>query len=274
MDNMVENWYDVQKIKDNMYLINEKNMSTMYLIIGKDKALLIDTAMGFGDLYGLVRKLTDLPIILVNTHGHPDHIWGNNQFEEAYLSEKDLQLYLKFYDAQIKAGKGTQILARNNYTLPPEAFSKWVNQPSCKLNFIEDYSTIDLGDLELQVIPLEGHTKGSIMLYDARDKILFSGDAINHHLWMHLEESQPLARYLDGIKKVRAMIPEVKKIYYGHCREAEGSEGALIDHVIKDVTDVIEGRVKGKPFHDNEHGDSLMCEFETWNLWYPVEVYE
>ena len=52
----------------------------MYLVTGSRGAMLVDTGMGIGDLAAQVRQLTDLPLVAVNTHGHPDHAGGNGNF--------------------------------------------------------------------------------------------------------------------------------------------------------------------------------------------------
>ena len=64
-----------------------------YLLVGNQKALLIDTAYGFTDIAGAVRELTSRPLTVVNTHGHFDHVTGNYRFGRACLHEKDMELY-------------------------------------------------------------------------------------------------------------------------------------------------------------------------------------
>ena len=66
----------------------------MHLVEGEEKALLIDTGYGIGNLKGLVQKLTDKPLLVANTHFHGDHSAGNGQFEEVYCHEYDVP-YLK-----------------------------------------------------------------------------------------------------------------------------------------------------------------------------------
>ena len=54
---------------------------TCYLLLGREKAMLIDTAYGEGDLPALIASITSLPLIVVNTHGHYDHTSGNAFFK-------------------------------------------------------------------------------------------------------------------------------------------------------------------------------------------------
>ncbi len=68
----------------------------MYLVIGQDSALLIDTGTGAGNLLECVRTITTLPLIVVNTHGHPDHAGSNYRFEEIYAHSLDFDAIRQF----------------------------------------------------------------------------------------------------------------------------------------------------------------------------------
>jgi glyoxylase-like metal-dependent hydrolase (beta-lactamase superfamily II) len=65
----------------------------MYLIEGKEKAALIDTGVGVGDLKPFIRELTDKPLIVLVTHGHVDHALGAVSFDEVYMSHIDETVY-------------------------------------------------------------------------------------------------------------------------------------------------------------------------------------
>ena len=87
----------IREVRPCIFLMDEAHEATGYLVIGKEKACVIDTMNGYNDLYRAVRKLTDLPLVVVNTHGHPDHIFGNLYFEEeAFLPPADLPLAASF----------------------------------------------------------------------------------------------------------------------------------------------------------------------------------
>lgn len=84
--------YKVQLVADNIYAIDEFGVDMVYLVIGMDCAMLVDTGSGLGPLREVVEKLTDKPVFVVNTHGHMDHVMGNYEFEEVYLNEKDVEM--------------------------------------------------------------------------------------------------------------------------------------------------------------------------------------
>lgn len=86
-------FYHAIPLRENVYRITSVENVFCELLVGEEKAMLIDTGYGFGDLKGFVREITDKPLIIANTHGHVDHTSGNCQFEEqVYLSEADTGL--------------------------------------------------------------------------------------------------------------------------------------------------------------------------------------
>ena len=84
---------EVYKVRDNMYALYNDSFDGagdvwMYLIDGPEKALIVDTSFGVGDLKGLIRHLVgDKEIIVCNTHSHYDHCYGNAQFDKVYCHE-------------------------------------------------------------------------------------------------------------------------------------------------------------------------------------------
>ena len=84
MDNMnirKINGFTVQLVADGVYAIDEFGIALMYLIIGKTQALLLDTGVGAGNVHAVVKELTDLPCMVVNSHHHYDHAGGNVWFD-------------------------------------------------------------------------------------------------------------------------------------------------------------------------------------------------
>lgn len=78
------------QINPHVYLMDDNHEATGYIVIGNEKALVIDTMMGYEDVHAVVKSVTDLPVLVVNTHGHCDHIYGNVYLTRAYLHPADL----------------------------------------------------------------------------------------------------------------------------------------------------------------------------------------
>jgi|GEM_PF-4252836 len=82
----------VKKLNEHIVWIKDADNAACYIVIGQEKALVVDTMHGYENIPEIAREFTDLPLVLVNTHGHGDHIGGNHWFSEAYMNEKDYDL--------------------------------------------------------------------------------------------------------------------------------------------------------------------------------------
>lgn len=201
--------YTVTKISHDHYRIAENNVF-MDLLIGSEGALLIDTGFGFGDLRKTVRSLTDLPLTVVNTHGHPDHACENWQFTEtAWMNSRDYDLCRMYNTPQARqAAMGTEM---------PEDFLEegYLAGGTGPVAFTWEGQIFALGGLSLEVVDLPGHTGGSIGLLDRAGKRLFVGDAMNKALFLFQKGvAQKRSVYIETLKKVRTLPAEM--LWAGH----------------------------------------------------------
>ena len=89
---MENSYYKVEKM-DGYYRISSPEAVFCYVVVGREKAMLIDTGHAYGDLKQAVKSITDKPLYVVNTHGHLDHTSGNAQFDEkVYIHPRDMEL--------------------------------------------------------------------------------------------------------------------------------------------------------------------------------------
>ncbi len=141
--------FELIKINDNSWRI-ESDMVRAYLFVGTKKALLVDSLNVSAPLSELVKNVTELPVMLVNTHADPDHITCNDQFEAEYMHPAEFALYRK-----------------NKKKNDAPAMPLW------------NGDIIDLGGRTFEVIHIPGHTCGSIALLDRENRVLVSGDTIS-----------------------------------------------------------------------------------------------
>ena len=80
---------EILSVNDHIWLLNDNNEATGYVIAGTRYAAVIDTMIGLVDVRAITEELTDLPLTLINTHGHIDHIGGNWGFEKAFMNLAD-----------------------------------------------------------------------------------------------------------------------------------------------------------------------------------------
>ena len=215
----------IREVRPGIYLMDEAHEATGYLVVGEQRACVIDTMNGYNDLHAAVRKLTDKPLTVINTHGHPDHIFGNVYFDEAFLHPADLPLARSFAE-----DPEYQTLCREKgWQMPP-------------FRDILPGDTVDLGGRTLEVIALPGHTPGGILLLLREDRILFTGDSINHHLWMQLDGCLPLTAFLKELDKVMYLEKEADLILHGHARDVD--DISLLHCLREGVREICEGKTE------------------------------
>ena len=191
----------ISEVAPGIYLMDEAHEATGYLVVGEEKACVIDTMNGYNDLYKAVREITDKPLIVVNTHGHPDHIFGNVYFDHAYMHPADLPLARSFEQEP----EFLEHCRELGLHMPP--FSE-----------THEGDVFDLGGRHLEVYELPGHTPGGIVLLLREERILFTGDSVNHHLWMQLEGCSPMAAFVRSLDRIMFLEHEADRILHGHAR--------------------------------------------------------
>lgn len=194
-------YFEVFKYSDNLYQLKDKLGVLATLVIGKDKALLLDTAYGIGNLKEEVENITKLPLIVVDSHGHMDHASGNYQFEEVYIHPQDIDLCKNHNDITYRE-KNVATAKRLN-ALPlnfDEAL--YLSQKEGNLKPLAYGQVFDLGGISLEVVNMIGHTQGSIGLYSKELKLMLVGDATCPFVWLFLDESAPLHVYTEMLERV------------------------------------------------------------------------
>lgn len=191
--------YHLTEIAPDMYRI-ENSAVHMDLLVGEHHALLFDTGYGFEDLHALVRRITDLPLYVVNSHGHVDHAAGNWQFDEVFIHPADVAVCVAHNGREMR-------MAELETAVLPDGFDleEYLSHGCGRLRPVGEGDLFDLGGKTLEVVELPGHTAGSIGLYYREERILYVGDAVNCFIWLFLPEAAKLSVYRDTLYKVRGM---------------------------------------------------------------------
>lgn len=153
----VPDW-QVHQYNPTFYILRESGCTNyekpfLYLIFGKDRALLVDTGAGPVDTAAFTQKLIAkwlkvnqrpaIPLTVVHSHGHGDHVEG----DKGFAGISDVALIPAAVDAEQKA-----------------------------FNLVDQHGSIDLGDRVIDVIAIPGHQIAHMAYYDRKTGILLTGD--------------------------------------------------------------------------------------------------
>ena len=218
----MQDYFEIIKIKEDIYHIYEPGDVGSTLILGENQAMLIDTGYGFANIKEVVDSITDLPLIVVNTHGHTDHNGGNRYFEQVWMNPDDMPSYEDYQKIQkpLVAARFEGIRkAAGKPPIWPEDFDRmaWYEAGTKEFLWLSHGQSFELGnDHRIEVIAVPGHTAGSVMLFDWKHHILFPGDDLDYSLWMHFKASAHLAEYKERLKilknyPIEGILPAHKK---------------------------------------------------------------
>jgi len=206
-------WFTVNEVSEKVWIINDHNIDNIYLIEGKDSAMLIDNGSGIADLVSFVKKITDKPLIVMITHGHPDHCGSDYQFEKVYIHPADSAaaraLNLPGTRKNMAAGM------MGDATLAPEEVYSGPIYNTQFLPVVEG-QIFNIGGRFIKVWEAKGHTPGEICLLDIGKKFLFTGDNNNILVWLFLRGCSPLSKYLVTLEKQNERLAEFDTIFPGH----------------------------------------------------------
>jgi glyoxylase-like metal-dependent hydrolase (beta-lactamase superfamily II) len=198
-----------------VWRLDEHGNVNMYLVVGKKKAMLIDTGCGEPGLEAAVRSVTDLPLVVVNTHGHSDHAAGNRFFPVVHVHPKDSRVARYYAGAMAVVDDAVE------------------------------GTSFDLGGRSLRVIEVPGHTRGSICLLDEANRMIFTGDNNNTHVWLFLGDALSVEEYLASLEALIALSPRFDAIYPGH-GERLGPDH--LANLAKSCKDILKGGIQAEPY--------------------------
>jgi glyoxylase-like metal-dependent hydrolase (beta-lactamase superfamily II) len=155
--------FQVHEYNEDFYIFRQSGCSNfekpfLFLLFGKDRALLLDTGAGKTDVARVVNtvianwlartKRETIELVVAHTHAHKDHTGGDDQFKNlphTSLVSPNLKAVQEFFGIK---------------------------------NWPEEIVKYDLGDRTVDVIPIPGHEATSIAIYDRQTAILLTGDTL------------------------------------------------------------------------------------------------
>lgn len=188
------------KIRENIWQIAEDKGVFCTLVKGTESAILVDTGYGAYDLKAFLEANVNTPYIVINSHGHPDHIGGNYQFDKVYALKEEWDVIQHFKEKPI----------------------------TYSLKEIKTGEIISLGNIHIEIVPLAGHTRGSSGFLVPEEKLLIAGDALNEGLWLFNYGSLSMKHLYNTLKKTMKLN---FNSYLGGHSNIEYQKEKLLSHI-------------------------------------------
>ena len=211
-------WFEVYRPAHDVFAIYEPHQAEEtigYLILGQDRALLFDTGMGISDIKKVTAELTKLPVVVLNSHTHDDHVGGNWQFDAIYGMDTD---FTRTNAKGSREDAQAEITPDQICGTLPKGFDtkSYATRPWKITRTIHDGERIDLGGRTIEVIATPGHTPDAISLLDRSNGLLFTGDTYYPApIWLYRPETD-LSAYAASISRLNALAPYVKVVLGAH----------------------------------------------------------
>ena len=215
---------EIFPINENSWRIEDSGVRC-FLLTGSEKALLIDSGRELHTARDIAESLTDLPVMLLNTHADGDHTGSNEQFESFYM-HPDEEAHFR------RGGRGGTIIP------------------------VREGDILDLGGRELRIIDLPGHTPGSIAVLDVGNRVLISGDPVQEHGRIFMFGAhRNMENYIRSLEHLETFTAEFDEIWPSHADIPISP--ALIRKLHDGARDVLDGKVAGSPVE--VHGNQVIA---------------
>lgn len=240
-------WFEVYKVVPGVFAIYEPHQAEEtigYLIVGERRALLFDTGMGISDIKKVTAELTRLPIVVLNSHTHDDHVGGNWEFSSVYGMDTD------FTRANARGSRDdaqAEITPDQICGVLPKGFDAkaYATRPWKITAYTHDGDHFDLGGRTLEVIATPGHTPDAISLIDRANGLLFTGDTYYPApIWLFRPETD-LDAYATSIRRLTALAPQIKVVIGAH--NIPVASPAVLARLVVAFDAVRAGKIKAVP---------------------------
>ncbi len=233
---IADTWFERRSMDDGITWIYEPHVDpfircNIWHVPGRDRDLLVDTALGIVSLRAAVRDLLQKPVIAAASHSHFDHVGGHHEFDErlvhaaeaATLAEAGREMILRVSGF---GAAGIEALEAAGYVMPEDGEfltalpypgfdpGAHVIEPVAPTWVVEDGDVVDLGDRSFEVLHFPGHSPGSIGLWEAATGTLFSGDAIYDGPLLYAFGDSNIGDYIRTLERLREL--PVTVVHGGH----------------------------------------------------------
>ena len=237
---VAERWFEHEVVDDGLIRITEPHVdpflrANLYLVRGRERDALIDSGLGIVPLREELTELFERPVIAIATHRHFDHTGGLYEFDEVAVHRADAEAVAKaegFASLRTEDYQGHEV---SGYDLPPSLLSalpregfdtaEYRVRPAPPTRILEEGDVIDLGDRQLAVLHLPGHSPGEIGLWEEETETLFSGDCV-YESGILLDELAG-SNIEDYVASMRRLLDVPVRVVHGGHDDSFGRERLL-----------------------------------------------
>jgi len=226
-----------------------------YLILGNERAVLFDTGMGIADIRAEVERLTSLPVTVINSHSHYDHVGDDYRFAAVWAFDEAGEV------ARIEQGRSRAecipYMPPASYLELPAGFdpAEYEIRPATVTRRLHHLEEIQLGGRVLTVHHTPGHSPGSICLFDSLHRLLFTGDTFYPGLmYAHFPDSD-FGAYVRSMRYLVKLLAPVRHLCPAH-NEAYVPKEALV-RVLAAFEQIAAGRAQ---FYAEEEGRVYLID--------------
>lgn len=233
-------WFTITEIDHQTFAISEYGhweKVHSFLLIGEEKAALIDTGLGIDNIKRITDQLTKKPITVLTTHVHWDHIGSHGEFEHIYVHEEEEDWLIhgikKLPIEQIRKDVSRDISIPTPKSFNPETYKPFQGIPT---GLLTDGDTIEIGNRNLTIYHTPGHSPGHITVFDKSRGYLFTGDLLydDTPIYAFFPTTNP-TDLVQSLEKI-SNIDNVTKIFGAH--NTIGLEPSILQEVKKAVTEL------------------------------------
>lgn len=220
-----DGWFVIDEIATNVFAITESLgevdrfgpvLTHSYVVVGSERAAIIDASHGIGDLRSAVAAVTSISCDLLLTHYHFDHIGCAHQFESVAVSELEASLLQSEPTEEMRA-LTARVQARCIRSVPRGfSFRDYSIPPVSPSRLLRDGDTVDLGARRLTVIHTPGHSPGSVCFLDEAAGLLFAGDTVNRGLITLSLELCDVDAYRSSLQRLADLGQTVRSVLPAH----------------------------------------------------------
>jgi hydroxyacylglutathione hydrolase len=226
---MVDDYFAVEDLGQGTFAIGEPRyyqQNYSYLIVGETRAVLFDSGSGTRDISSIIGRLTKLPVTVIVSHLHYDHLGGIVPFEHVEMIDLP----------ETRADVSGSFFRPKRYEYM--GLVDGLAAPSIRVGaWLKPGAIIDLGGRSLKVLSTPGHTPTSVALFDAQNKRLFIGDFIYPTTRYAFLPGASLSAYQATAKMLLETLAADTVLWTAHCcRKGEGVSAPWLS--MKDLRDL------------------------------------